>query len=106
VNPKLCWNYPAPGTAEAVSHKAPAIYEIRQVPIAKRRTEFRVQVTTESGAFVMQQNGWPRGFRTMQAAQRACAAHVKRMSSVDEKSRAGGTDAAGSELGASAIEQL
>jgi hypothetical protein len=69
----LSWKEPTLGQAKAVSHEPIVIYEVSRAPISKRRSQFQVQVTTETGAFV-----FPRGFRSMSAARQACQDHLNR----------------------------
>jgi hypothetical protein len=67
----LNWEQTTNGQMKAVNREASRVYEISEVPISKRRSQFQVQITTETGAFAL-----PRGFRTMSTAQQACKDHL------------------------------
>jgi hypothetical protein len=67
----LNWEEITTGQVKAVSREPIAIYEISEVPISKQQSRFRIQITTETGAFTL-----PRDYRTMSAAQRACNGHL------------------------------
>jgi len=56
--------------AKASSRKPIAIYEITEVTVSKRESQFKVRIATETGAFA-----FPHNFRTLSAAQRACTDH-------------------------------
>jgi hypothetical protein len=96
----VAWEEIQPGQVEALIEELPAVYQISVVPSVskkkkkkeKKKIGFRVQVTTETGAFNLPKDYDAKGkalkdFDTMGEAKAACLVHLYRWIGAQEAAK-------------------